>query len=116
MCIRDSYDDSETGFYYLQSRYYDPENHRFINADCIAKTAYLSISTNVFVYCLNSPVYCIDSSGTDAIWLQERDSACLLYTSGGTYSDAVRYTLEELDRGSYRLLVDADAAWIEDLW
>ena len=32
----------------------------------------------------------------------------------GTYSDAVRYTLEELDRGSYRLLVDADAAWIEE--
>ena len=34
--------------------------------------------------------------------------------AGGTYSDAVRYTLEELDRGSYRLLVDADAAWIEE--
>ena len=32
----------------------------------------------------------------------------------GTYSDAVRYSLEELDRGSYRLLVDADAAWIEE--
>ena len=32
----------------------------------------------------------------------------------GAYSDAVRYTLEELDRGSYRLLVDADAAWIEE--
>ncbi len=27
--------------------------------------------------------------------------------AGGRYSDAVRYTLEELDRGSYRLLVDA---------
>ena len=25
--------DTETGFYYLQSRYYDPANHRFINAD-----------------------------------------------------------------------------------
>lgn len=34
--------------------------------------------------------------------------------AGGTYSDAVRYSLEELDRGSYRLLVDADAAWIEE--
>ena len=30
---RGYYYDSETGFYYLQSRYYDPENHRFINAD-----------------------------------------------------------------------------------
>ena len=79
---RGYYYDSETGFYYLQSRYYDPQNHRFINADCIAKTEYLSISTNVFVYCLNSPVYCIDSSGTDAIWLQERDSAASMGHSG----------------------------------
>ena len=79
---RGYYYDSETGFYYLQSRYYDPENHRFINADCIAKTEYLSISTNVFVYCLNSPVYCIDSSGADAIWLQERDSAASMGHSG----------------------------------
>ena len=79
---RGYYYDTETGFYYLQSRYYDPQNHRFINADCIAKTEYLSISTNVFVYCLNSPVYCIDSSGTDAIWLQERDSAASMGHSG----------------------------------
>ena len=27
---RGYYYDSETGFYYLQSRYYDPENHRFM--------------------------------------------------------------------------------------
>ena len=38
---RGYYYDSETGFYYLRSRYYDPENHRFINADCIAKTEYM---------------------------------------------------------------------------
>ncbi len=30
---RGYYYDSETGFYYLQSRYYDPANRRFINAD-----------------------------------------------------------------------------------
>ena len=32
---RGYYYDSETGFHYLRSRYYDPENHRFINTDCI---------------------------------------------------------------------------------
>ena len=31
---RGYYYDNETGFYYLQSRYYDPANRRFINADC----------------------------------------------------------------------------------
>ena len=35
---RGYYYDSETGFYYLQSRYYDPENHRFINADTESST------------------------------------------------------------------------------
>ncbi len=35
---RGYYYDSETGFYYLQSRYYDPALGRFINADCYAST------------------------------------------------------------------------------
>ena len=30
---RGYYYDAETGFYYLQSRYYDPETGRFLNAD-----------------------------------------------------------------------------------
>ena len=45
---RGYYYDSETGFYYLQSRYYDPENHRFINADCYASTGQGFIGTNAF--------------------------------------------------------------------
>ena len=35
---RGYYYDSETGFYYLQSRYYDPATRRFINADSYAST------------------------------------------------------------------------------
>ena len=35
---RGYYYDTETGFYYLQSRYYDPEHRRFINADTYAST------------------------------------------------------------------------------
>ena len=30
--------DTETGLYYLQSRYYNPEMGRFINADGLAAT------------------------------------------------------------------------------
>lgn len=30
---RGYYYDSETGFYYLMSRYYDPVTHRFLNGD-----------------------------------------------------------------------------------
>ena len=61
---RGYYYDSETGFYYLQSRYYDPANHRFINADSYASTDSTdSISCNMFAYCGNNPNMEIDPTG-----------------------------------------------------
>ena len=56
---------AETGLYYLESRYYNPEMGRFINAD---NTAYLgvdgtSLSYNLFAYCKNNPVMGYDSTG-----------------------------------------------------
>ena len=65
---RGYYYDSETGFYYLRSRYYDPENHRFINADTYASTdSSDAISCNVFAYCLNDPVNRSDSDGNKSL-------------------------------------------------
>ena len=53
------YDTDDLGFYYLQSRYYDPSICRFINADDI-DIAYEcreeQIGTNLFAYCCNDPV------------------------------------------------------------
>ena len=61
---RGYYYDSETGFYYLQSRYYDPVNRRFINADVYASTdSSDAVSCNMFVYCGNNPVSNTDESG-----------------------------------------------------
>ena len=61
---RGYYYDSETGFYYLQSRYYDPENHRFINADTYASTdSGNSIASNMFAYCGNNPIIRSDDDG-----------------------------------------------------
>ena len=62
---RGYYYDSETGFYYLQSRYYDPANRRFINADGYASTGQGFSGTNMFVYCGNNPVMHKDPSGRD---------------------------------------------------
>ena len=55
--------DQETGFYYLQSRYYDPTIGRFINADSYATTGQGIIGHNMFAYCKNNPVINIDLFG-----------------------------------------------------
>ena len=62
---RGYYYDSETGFYYLKSRYYDPAICRFISAD---DPSYLGAGEttqglNLFAYCLNDPVNRIDADG-----------------------------------------------------
>ena len=63
---RGYYYDNETGFYYLQSRYYDPANRRFINADSYQSTGQGFVGTNMFAYCNNSPVDLYDPSGNAA--------------------------------------------------
>ena len=60
---RGYYYDNETGFYYLQSRYYDPANRRFMNADSYQSTGQGFVGTNMFAYCNNSPITAIDESG-----------------------------------------------------
>ena len=64
-CYRGYYYDSETGLYYLQSRYYDAEVGRFINGDMveIAVIPVQILQTNLFAYCENEPVISIDASG-----------------------------------------------------
>ena len=61
---RGYYYDNETGFYYLQSRYYDPANRRFINADTYSSTdSSDAVSCNMFAYCGNNPVTRSDETG-----------------------------------------------------
>ena len=55
--------DHETGLYYLQSRYYNPEWGRFINSDVFAATGQGLIGNNMFVYCGNNPVSRSDDGG-----------------------------------------------------
>ncbi|MCR5174680.1 MAG: RHS repeat-associated core domain-containing protein, partial [Oscillospiraceae bacterium] len=55
--------DSETGLYYLQSRYYDPEICRFINADGYASTGQGLLGGNAFAYCNNNPIVFADPTG-----------------------------------------------------
>ena len=61
---RSYYYDNESGYYYLQSRYYNPEIGRFICADDIIYLGVCGIvSYNLYSYCINNPVIFYDSHG-----------------------------------------------------
>ena len=55
--------DTETGFYYLTTRYYDPDTGRFLNADGYITTGYTITGYNMYAYCLNNPLVYTDSGG-----------------------------------------------------
>ena len=61
---RGYYFDLETGLYYLQNRYYDPQTCRFVNGDGYVSTGQGFTGNNMFAYCLNSPVQFVDKTGT----------------------------------------------------
>ena len=58
--------DEETGFYYLQSRYYNPEVGRFISSDVLLSTGQGVLGHNAYAYCLNNPCRLSDSEGSSA--------------------------------------------------
>jgi len=60
---RGYYYDDETGFYYLQSRYYDPEIGRFINADAALGQIGNVQGSNMFAYAFNNPIMYDDPTG-----------------------------------------------------
>ena len=55
--------DAETGWYYLQSRYYNPETCRFISADVLLSTGQGVIGNNSYAYCGNNPITRTDAFG-----------------------------------------------------
>ena len=54
---------AETGLYYLQSRYYNPNWGRFISADNYPSTGQGLTGNNMFAYCGNNPVMRKDEGG-----------------------------------------------------
>ena len=57
------YYDSESGLYYLMSRYYDPVVHRFLNADGYFQSGDNILDTNMNAYCQNNPIMNSDPTG-----------------------------------------------------
>ena len=68
---RGYYLDSETGWYYLNARYYSPEWRRFISPDDTAYLDHESVNgLNLYCYCGNDPVNLVDPSGHEPEWLK----------------------------------------------
>ena len=55
--------DSETNLYYLNSRYYNPETGRFINADELLGSVGDILGHNMYAYTQNNPVMRVDPNG-----------------------------------------------------
>ena len=70
---RGYYYDVETGLYYLNARYYDPETGRFISAD-----SNLAGGLNLFAYCANNPVNLADYNGRDPELIRINDEVSLV--------------------------------------
>ncbi len=67
---RGYYYDAETGFYYVSSRYYDPEIGRFISADGEISGVGGDIrGYNLYAYCMNNPVNMSDPTGNWPRWI-----------------------------------------------
>ena len=68
---RGYYFDMETGFYYLNARYYDPALGRFISPDIPASLGadVQNLSQyNLYAYCFNNPINMSDETGTWPNW------------------------------------------------
>ena len=63
---RGYYQDPVTGWYFLQSRYYNPDWRRFLNADSLFVAGDAISGSNMYAYCNGNPVMYQDPSGMGA--------------------------------------------------
>ena len=110
---RGYYYDNETGYYYLQSRYYNPEWGRFISADKFQFIDSLShLSINAYVYCNNIPIDNSDPNGTKRVsketkeWMISRYKKAMNRVGYGfvyTNSESDNYHVSQDSNGIYSL-------------
>ena len=89
---------AETGLYYLQSRYYDPEIGRFINADKYISTGIGILGYNMFCYCNNNPVIHADYAGQEMDHVLNRDIG-MGYGAVGLYLISLPTVYNMVDAG-----------------
>ena len=109
---RGYYYDVESGLYYLNSRYYDPQTGRFINAEPNVDYGKFDEGAglngyNVFAYCANNPVMFKDDSGefviSTAVLIGIGIGALIGGVAGGSYgyNKAVKNNVPKGQRWKY---------------
>lgn len=84
--------ESDTNLYYLQSRYYDAEVGRFVNADDVSIIGLETSSIykdNLYIYCNSNPIKNIDSTG---YWLLN----CVCAIAGAAFFGGVTYLIGKI--------------------
>ena len=66
VCYTGGIYDQSTGLYYLNARYYNPEDGRFMTEDTYRGDTTKSETGHLYVYCANNPVNYVDPSGHKA--------------------------------------------------
>jgi RHS repeat-associated protein len=100
--------DRETGLYYLESRYYNPEMGRFINADRYISTGTGILGFNMFAYCNNNQTRYVDYSGEFVeAFLEDADDGLGFIELLG---------VGDCGGGTYHYVVDTSFAERSSLW
>ncbi len=67
ICYNEAIYDRSTGLYYLNARYYDPEDGRFLSRDSYRGDSGNPSTLHLYTYCANNPVNYEDPSGH--VWI-----------------------------------------------
>ena len=78
VCYTGGIYDQTTGLYYLNARYYDPEEGRFLTEDTYRGENDQPDTQHLYVYCANNPVNYVDPSGHFA----KKKKAGIYYNAG----------------------------------
>ncbi|MCL2495246.1 MAG: RHS repeat-associated core domain-containing protein [Oscillospiraceae bacterium] len=103
---RGYYYDNETGYYFCQTRYYNPEWQRWLNADSLFIAGNPLTASNMYAYCGGDPVNYTDSTGRydskihyDATygWAQKVFAENGMEDQADTYADILAKANHEVD-------------------
>ena len=113
---RGYYYDYETGYYYLQSRYYNPEWGRFISADDLTYINNTRLTRNAYIYCINNPIKYIDPFGNEekeAGWVSDLGKQVVQIIFTVIFVDGILTLINETSTLAYNMISNFIAANVD---